>query len=164
MTDKNSDYTVDINDQYSFELSDKDVANADIISSGNNQYHLIHEGKSLEFEVKSLDMETKTLQIRSRGKIYNVKIKDQLDHLISNLGLEVDDQGADSDVTAPMPGLVLDLFVKTGDEVEADDQLLILEAMKMENVIKAPGKGIVDEVKIEKGDGVEKGQVMVTFK
>ncbi len=36
MTDKNSDYTIDINEQYSFELSDEDVANADIISSGKN--------------------------------------------------------------------------------------------------------------------------------
>ncbi|TVR86114.1 MAG: acetyl-CoA carboxylase biotin carboxyl carrier protein subunit [Saprospirales bacterium] len=164
MTGKNRDYSIEINDQYSFELSDEDIGNADIISSGANQYHLIHNGKSLQFEVKSLDLETKTLQIRSRGKIYHVKIKDQLDHLISNLGLEVDEQGADSDVTAPMPGLVLDLFVKAGDEVEADDQLLILEAMKMENVIKAPGKGVVDEVKINKSDGVEKGQVLITFK
>jgi biotin carboxyl carrier protein len=163
MTDPTKDYSISINDQHDFELSEKRLSEADIIYCGNGKYHLILNDKSFEFEVSSLNINAKTLLIRSKGKMYEVRIQDQLDHLISSLGLEVEDSGADSDVKAPMPGLVLEVFVKPGDEVDTDDQLLILEAMKMENVIKASGSGTVDEVKVQKGDGVEKGQVLVTF-
>jgi len=62
-----------------------------------------------------------------------------------------------------MPGLIIDLKIKAGDTVKSGDQLLILEAMKMENIIKSPGDGIVKFIKVKKGDSVEKGQVLLEF-
>ena len=62
-----------------------------------------------------------------------------------------------------MPGLIIQLLVKDGDEVKSGDTLLILEAMKMENIIKAPGDATVKSVKVRKGDGVEKNQVLIEF-
>ncbi|MCL4140737.1 UNVERIFIED_CONTAM: hypothetical protein GTU68_026156 [Idotea baltica] len=62
-----------------------------------------------------------------------------------------------------MPGLVLEVAVTAGQEVAEGDTLLVLEAMKMENVIKASAAGVVTEVKIAAGDSVEKGQVLVGF-
>jgi biotin carboxyl carrier protein len=62
-----------------------------------------------------------------------------------------------------MPGLIIDLKVKQGDVVKAGDALLILEAMKMENIIKAPGEGTVKMIKAKKGDSVEKNQVLIEF-
>jgi biotin carboxyl carrier protein len=62
-----------------------------------------------------------------------------------------------------MPGLVIDLKVKVGDTVKAGDPLLILEAMKMENILKSPGDGTIKNVKTKKGDSVEKGQVLIEF-
>ena len=62
-----------------------------------------------------------------------------------------------------MPGLIIDLKVKTGDTVKAGDSLLILEAMKMENMLKSPGDGVVKNVKVKKGDAVEKNQVLIEF-
>ena len=62
-----------------------------------------------------------------------------------------------------MPGMIIDLRVKAGDQVKAGDPLLVLEAMKMENIIKAPGEGTVKQVKIKKGDTVEKNQVLIEF-
>ena len=56
-----------------------------------------------------------------------------------------------------------DLKVKVGDLVKPGDQLLILEAMKMENILKSQGEGTVRNVKVKKGDTVEKGQVLVEF-
>lgn len=65
------------------------------------------------------------------------------------------------DIKAPMPGLILDILVKPGQELVKGDAILILEAMKMENVIKAEGNGVVKEVLLEKGAAVEKNQVII---
>jgi biotin carboxyl carrier protein len=62
-----------------------------------------------------------------------------------------------------MPGLIIDLRVKEGDQVKAGDPLLILEAMKMENIIKASGDSIVKSLKVKKGETVEKNQVLIEF-
>ncbi len=68
-----------------------------------------------------------------------------------------------NNLKAPMPGLVLDILVKPGQEVEKDTPLLILEAMKMENVLKSPTDGTVKSLGAAKGDAVEKNHVLLTF-
>jgi len=60
-----------------------------------------------------------------------------------------------------MPGFILDINIKEGQEVKEGDTLLILEAMKMENAITSPNKGVVKSVNIKKGETVEKGQLMI---
>ncbi|HEY4196679.1 MAG TPA: acetyl-CoA carboxylase biotin carboxyl carrier protein subunit, partial [Mucilaginibacter sp.] len=69
-----------------------------------------------------------------------------------------------SEIKAPMPGLVLKLFVEEGSEVKKGENLFILEAMKMENIIKSPADVTVKTVKIKPGDKVEKGQVLLIFR
>ena len=66
-------------------------------------------------------------------------------------------------VLLPMPGMVLNVLVKEGDAVKKGDELLVLEAMKMENNIKAPGDGIVSEISVKSGDKVEKNQILIRF-
>jgi biotin carboxyl carrier protein len=68
-----------------------------------------------------------------------------------------------SEIKAPMPGLVLKVFVSNGDEVKKGDNLFILEAMKMENIIKSPSDVSIKNIKIVPGDKVEKGQVLMQF-
>jgi biotin carboxyl carrier protein len=67
-------------------------------------------------------------------------------------------------IKAPMPGLVKSIFVNVGDEVTKTTQVLILEAMKMENSIQAPGNGTVTAIKTEIGSNVEKNQVLIELK
>ena len=62
-----------------------------------------------------------------------------------------------------MPGLVLDVKLNVGDSVEKGDSILILEAMKMENVLKSPAEGVVKSIHINKGDAVEKNQLLISF-
>jgi biotin carboxyl carrier protein len=62
-----------------------------------------------------------------------------------------------------MPGLVLKIFVKDGDTVKKGDNLFVLEAMKMENIIKSPADVTVKTIRIKPGDKVEKGQVLIAF-
>ena len=66
-------------------------------------------------------------------------------------------------VTSSMPGKIVLLKVKSGDRVEVGDPLCILEAMKMENEVVAPVRGIVEEVKIDQGSSVDKGDLLVVI-
>jgi biotin carboxyl carrier protein len=67
------------------------------------------------------------------------------------------------DVVAPMPGTIKEIIVKTGDAVKEDEELVILEAMKMENPIVAPSNGTVKEIKVKEGDKVNTSQVLVVL-
>jgi glutaconyl-CoA decarboxylase len=67
-------------------------------------------------------------------------------------------------IESPMPGTILDVRVAPGQAVEADDVLLILEAMKMENEIVAPHAGVVDSVAVAKGASVNAGDVLASVK
>ncbi|GHT79158.1 acetyl-CoA carboxylase biotin carboxyl carrier protein subunit [Bacteroidia bacterium] len=62
---------------------------------------------------------------------------------------------------SPLPGIILDVAVKAGDAVKKGQKVLILEAMKMENVINADRDGVVKEVKVNKGDSVLEGADLV---
>ena len=67
------------------------------------------------------------------------------------MGLSLTAGNLINDIKAPMPGLILDVQVKEGDEVEEGDYLLVLEAMKMENTLTAPRGGKVKTVRSKKG-------------
>jgi pyruvate carboxylase subunit B len=66
-------------------------------------------------------------------------------------------------VTAPLPGRVLEVRVKEGASVKTGDVLLVLEAMKMANEIRAPQDGTIKTVHVEAGTAVEKGQPMISI-
>jgi len=67
------------------------------------------------------------------------------------------------EILAPMPGKIIEILVNVGDEVKEDDELLILEAMKMENPICAPVDGTVKEIKVKEKDLVEVDQLLVVI-
>jgi biotin carboxyl carrier protein len=62
-----------------------------------------------------------------------------------------------------MPGLVHQILISEGQIVKKGDALLILEAMKMENVIKSPADGTATKIRVSKGQNVEKNQVLIQF-
>jgi biotin carboxyl carrier protein len=71
--------------------------------------------------------------------------------------------GGGFQVTAPMPGSVLDVKVKEGDRVKEGDTLLILEAMKMENEVTAPASGVVKSIHVTSGATVNTGDLMLVI-
>ncbi len=66
-------------------------------------------------------------------------------------------------VTSPLPGVILDVAVKEGDSVKKGDKVVVLEAMKMENVIEATADGVIKEIKVKKSDSVLEGDVLVVI-
>ena len=67
------------------------------------------------------------------------------------------------EVRAPMPGKILEVLVNVGDQVKEDDEVIMLEAMKMENPIYAPADGTVKEIKVKANGTVETDQVMMVI-
>ena len=70
---------------------------------------------------------------------------------------------SEHDITAPMPGDILEVNVKAGDRVEPGDLICVLEAMKMKNMIRSNREGVIDCVNVRAGEAVEYGTSLVTF-
>ena len=71
--------------------------------------------------------------------------------------------GGGHEIKSPLPGVILDITVKVGDEVKRGDKLVVLEAMKMENDIKADMDGKVISISVQKNDNVQEGATLVTI-
>lgn len=161
VTIQNKTYSVENADQ-KIQVNGKTIE-WDLKWISDRKIHFIFENKSIEAELISFDKESKTIQIRLGDKISTLSIKDRFDILLEQLGMNNSNTGALKEIKAPMPGLILDLKVKPGDLVKKGDVVLILEAMKMENIIKSPGDGLVKAVKVVLKQSVEKNQVLIQF-
>ena len=100
---------------------------------------------------------------RINGVRRSVRVLDDRAKLLEKMGMSVKAGMSSGDITAPMPGKVLQVLVKEGDVVEEGQPLVVLEAMKMENVIKATADGTVSAVEAKQGLAVEKGALLVGF-
>ena len=97
------------------------------------------------------------------GHKVEVEYQSKLDLLLKSMGFEQAGKNKAKQLTAPMPGMILDVKVEKGQQVTAGEPILVLEAMKMENMLRAPGDAIIKELKVQKGDKVDKNQVLVVF-
>ena len=70
---------------------------------------------------------------------------------------------SDGSTVSPMPGTVLEVRVKPGDEVEEGQTLVVVEAMKMEIPVKAPKAGIIAKVEVAQGDAVARGDTLIAL-
>lgn len=135
----------------------------DIVKLRDGYYHIVYKDQSYTAELVRFDKEEKLFVFTIGGHTLEVKVQDRFDLLLDKLGMADLAAATVSDIKAPMPGLILELMVAPGDTVAKGDPVLILEAMKMENVLKAPGDGTVQSIAVGKGDSVEKNQVLIQF-
>jgi len=142
-------------------LSSGEVEKLDIIKKSEGRYQMVEDLKNYDIELVEYRATDRTVVLTVNGTAHTIEIQDELDQLVSDLGMEAVAEVAESDIKAPMPGLIVDIMVKPGDPVEEGTVLFILEAMKMENMIKASGPGEVKAVSASKGDSVEKNQVII---
>ena len=164
-------YQIKVNDKFDYAIEKKGeqlVINANKVQADIRQlsplsWHVIEQLQSHNVEVVSFDRVLKTAQIRVNNNIYSVTAKDQFDILLEKMGLTGLATAKISELKAPMPGLVLKVFVEEGAAIQKGDSLFILEAMKMENIIKSPIDTVVKSIKIKPGDKVEKGQILLQF-
>ena len=98
------------------------------------------------------------------GERVEVEVQDDRSKQIEALTGQGRKPAASGVVKAPMPGLVVRVEVNQGQAVEVGDGLVVVEAMKMENELRATLKGVVAHVHVKAGDRVEKGAALVTLK
>ena len=124
--------------------------------------HLLINGRSMRLEYihRTEDGE---LLVRINGVRYGLPIKNKRELLLAGIqGASAKDRKQTA-LKAPMPGLVLRVLVSEGQVMQAGDPILVLESMKMENVLRAQSACTVNSVVIRPGEAVEKGQVLVNF-
>ncbi len=126
-------------------------------------FHVLHQNQSFTAELVGADYATKTFQLKINGQTVAVQAKDRFDLLLEKLGMSNVAANKVNELKAPMPGLIVDIRVAPGQTVQKGAPLLVLEAMKMENILKAPSDGVVGAIKIGLRDNVTKGQVLVQF-
>jgi biotin carboxyl carrier protein len=158
----NLPFILDVNaGQYTFQLIDSD--NITLNDSDVNNQIILDNNKAKLVSVKEVNHELKRYQIQIDGRTYLVHISDAVDQQILKMNLKSKKSNQLKELRAPIPGLVRQVNVQVGDQVDSGDSLFILEAMKMENVLKSPVNGIVSDLFVKPGESVEKNQILLSF-
>lgn len=119
--------------------------------------------KTKIFDIEVLQKDGGQISLTIDGNPVSVSSQSHIDQILEKLGMNSMASSPVSDIKAPMPGAILSLDVEVGNAISKGDTILILEAMKMENVIKSPGGGVVNSILIKEGDNVEKNQLLITL-
>jgi acetyl/propionyl-CoA carboxylase alpha subunit len=136
---------------------------ADILEYKKGKFHVIRNNRSFNAELISFNPDEKKFVIRVDNQDYHVNIQDKYDVLLHEMGMDIAGGKKVNDIKAPMPGMVLKVLVEAGQAIRKGEAIIVLEAMKMENVLKAASDAVVKKVNVTKGDKVEKNQVLVYF-
>ena len=145
-------------DRYSFSVDGR-IYDLDVLMVENGAYSIIHEGKSYNIETIPGD-NPKKYSVNTILTSFEVELVDAASlYARSRQGDE--DASGDSQIAAPMPGKIVKVMVKPGQEVEQGETLVIVSAMKMESEYKAGKNGIVQEVLVKDDDTVDGGQIMI---
>lgn len=144
-----------------FEVDSAQIDALDINKNKDGSFHLIHEGRSYNIEVLESDYLNKSYVLNINEKEISLSLKNELDMAIEKMGFSEKSALSGGKVESPMPGMVLNVAVKEGNPVKKGDLLVILEAMKMENIIKSPADGMVKSIHVQQGDTVAKKQLLV---
>lgn len=159
----NNKFKVTVNGNLAFQISAEEIAKFDVLPTKGNQYHILQNNRPFSAEIIASNFHDKKYSVKVNNSTYDVDISDKLDLLINEMGFSLGSSKNIDTIEAPMPGLILEIYVKVGQVVNENDPLLILEAMKMENVISSPRAGVIKSISVIKGEAVEKKQLLVEF-
>lgn len=150
-----------VNEEHEFEFEQEQIQNLDVQKTSSGAYHLLVNDKSVASEIVASDFLNRSYTVKINSNLYQVKISNQLDVLIKDMGLSLSANQIINEIKAPMPGMILDVSVEVGQEVMEGDSLLVLEAMKMENTIMAPRDAVIKSITVKKGKTVSKNEVLI---
>ena len=127
--------------------------------SGDGAAALV-DNRSLDIEIAS---DTDGYLIHHKGISYHCLVEDELTNRLRTSMKQSTSNTIDHTLRSPMPGLILSIAVSPGQRVETGERLMVIEAMKMENEIKAPFRATVKTIKVKEGQAVEFDQPLIIF-
>jgi biotin carboxyl carrier protein len=111
------------------------------------------------------DTNIKSLEKRKKKEAKKRKEKEVFSKEVNQLSEEMaSTSGSEKEVKAPLPGIIIDVFVSEGQKINVGDTLVVIEAMKMENEIPSEFSGTVEKIFVKKGDTVEGDQILMLIK
>lgn len=158
-----NNYKIKVNKNIKFNISKEEISKLDMVKESNTKAHVLQENKSYKTEITQAAFYKKEYTVKVNNNTYKVAIADDLDVLIKEMGFALGKSKKVNEVKSPMPGLILEMHIKVGQEVKEDETLLVLEAMKMENSIVSPRDGIIKNITVSVGEAVDKGVILVEF-
>ncbi len=132
---------------------------ADVVMVEEGVYSIIIDNKSHNIELISTDR--KKYMVNTYSKSYNVEIIDAESKYLQSR--RRDDGHEEAVISSPMPGKIVKILVKVGDEVKAGDTVIIVSAMKMESEYKVKKDRIIKEIKVKEGEIVQSNQPLVVI-
>ncbi|MGV8946625.1 MAG: biotin/lipoyl-containing protein [Lutibacter sp.] len=157
----NTTLKVKVNETHEYEFENSDVEKLDLLKRSESKFHVIEANKSFDVELEKSDFNNREYVITINANSYTVKILNEIDQLIKEMGFTVGSSKKANSIKAPMPGIILSVNVKENQKVKEGETLFILEAMKMENAIIAPKDGVIKSVFAKSGEIVEKGKLLI---
>lgn len=156
-------FKVKVNASEALNICSKDLSNLDAVKISDTAYHILYNNTSYHAQIADSNFLDKSYKVIVNNNTFNINIFNDLDLLIKDMGFSLGSTKHIDFIKAPMPGLILEINIKVGQEVKEDDPLLILEAMKMENVLSSPRQGIIKYIAVKKGDAVDKNALLIEF-
>ncbi len=134
-----------------------------LVKLDDGGYQANFRGEKVIADIVKIDRELKQIVLRIKNKKYAIQIKEPVDLMLESLGIQAKAIKKLNQLKAPMPGLVTKVLVSEGDAIKQGEPLLILEAMKMENVFKAATDVKIKSIKVQERQAVEKGEELISF-
>ena len=134
-----------------------------VIWENDTFFTINYKGQNFHGELLSEELENRKIKVKINHREFIISKDGPLDALIEELGLNKVKIRKLQQLKSPMPGRIVAIAVEIGQEVQVGEELLTLEAMKMENVLKSEGVGIVKSIEINPNDVVDKGAVLISF-
>ena len=151
---------------HSWKLDGENVVSnhqATVVWEDDRFFKIQHKNQTFHGELVEEQLENRMIRLKINHREFVVSKEGPLDKLIEELGLNKVKVRKLKQLKSPMPGRIVSLAIQVGDEVEVGSELLTLEAMKMENVLKSEGIGTVKSIDVQAGDVVDKGAVLISF-
>jgi len=147
------------------QLDDEGAADGEVIcldwcAPEPRVYSLLLDGKSYDVHIDEDATDEEALELHLMSRVIRARASDARKRRVTK---EADGPDGPVQIAAPMPGRVVKVLTPEGTAVTRGDGIIVLEAMKMENELKAPRDGIVASVLVEEGQGVEGGALLATI-
>lgn len=145
------------------EFSMDDLRSCDVIAIDSSKIQIILNHKVYIVYVENVLADFRKYRLKLGHDLVEVELVRRIDQLVQQMGLSQTLQTWIEELKAPMPGLVKKVLVAEKEEVILGQNLLLLEAMKMENVIKSPQSGVIKQIAVSEHQTVDKGQLLLKF-